>query len=1066
MDAQSLATRLQQYLVESLGVAAPLLGAQWASSNPTYNNVDTNDDNTPPMSLTFSSAWNAPFTGMLRYSSSGSDAHFTLDGLVITGSVAILSQHPHAHLRVRDMFANRFGNDGNGHSVRPVPMSLVIRMSSPPHPLPDALSLVNAGDTSNTLPAGIVTFHDANGLLVDPLFVASAWTDILTSFETLGPNGFKKSQLNKTAGYVDAIAALDSAKTRYLHVVDPHGGAWYDPGEGHGLAVTSGGTPTHIANYRPVRVPDDATLGAEDTSSTQPLRFGLATYGKLGKTSFSIPPLASGATLARDFLRVIAVDLNFFLLGNRTAQDVNDVVAADGGTVDEPPPLVREGSTVRFCADGIAVLGEVHTLLSHAPTNGDSYLGYLVAPAILDSFSIPADTTANSRWGKTSAAEITPSSTTPADWDPSAASLIRPGQTTSDGKPSITAAWNSATGTDIVVTFAPGAAPAGAFLRLYNRIFYTGPSLDQSATLFRGDGGSIIAGPASQPVQVLLTDPLKLSKSGQISDAVLHFDLHVVPNAGTPPRERIFGGYSIPVGAFSGSAFTPPTATNNFAIVPVNRRGICTAAMLGLHPSGNFSPSVVVSDSVAAQIVELIRQLLQFNTQPSAPREALRLPTMARTESIAAIGTQSASAGKWETVLSGGFFLPESHVELYHQGNPGGVAGPETAVSGIFVGDQLGYDLALAANRRANDLLNRLEDYDNSIFNTPPAPTSPSTINGAVLQTVSAYVETPEFGLLPEEDLAGLPNTLSDLQNYIQNKISLPSSLSLPKLFNGNPANGDRIVAEVKREFYAARYGRRDWQWSLEYALSHARELVYIETQCLTANDDNESYSFDIVDTLVHQFRAQPSLRLVLVCNKKLSFDPTYNGWAQYFYGQRSDAWNQIANAALGRAVVVHPIGFAGRPLNIRTTVVVVDDVWCSVGTGVPRKRGFGFDGAIDVALHDAQIVEGRGSAIQQFRRTLMANVVGTQAPASGATTGADWVRLLQPRSAFAVFNELVQQGGRGLIEPGLWAGPDTSLIQPQSAALADPDGRDLQSLLPDLLTALALGPLEGPPSA
>jgi hypothetical protein len=809
MNPTSLATRLQQYLVESLGVAAPLLGAQWASSNPAYNDLSATGD-TPPMSLTFSNAWNAPFTGMLTYSSSGTDAQFTLDGLVITGSVAVLSQHPHAHLRLREMFANRFGNDGSSHSVRPVPMSAVIRMSSPPNPLPDAVSLVNAGDTSNTLPAGTVTFHDANGLLVDPLFVASAWTDLLTNFETLGPNGFTKSQLTKAAGYVDSIAALDSSNTRYLHIVDAHGGGWNDPGSGHGLTVTSGGTPTRISSYLPVALPDSATLGAEDTTTTQPLRWGLATFGKLAKTSFSAPALAAGATLTRDFLRVIAVNLNTFLLGNRTAQIVDNVPAADTGTVAEPPPLVREGSTMRFCADGIAVLGEVHTLLSHAPTGGTSFLGYLVSPGISDSFSIPSDTTASSRWPSAAATEITPSSVTPQDWDPTTALMIRPGQSTTSGNPSITAAWNSATGTDIVVTFTAGAAPAGAFLRLYNRIFYTGPSLNQSATLFRGDGGSIIAGASSAPVQVLLPDPLGIAKSGQINGATLHFDLHVIPNAGSPPRERIFGGYSLPVGNFSGTGFTPPTASNNFSMVPVNRRGICTAAMLGLHPSGDFSPSVVAGDSIIAQLAELIRQLAQFNTQASAPRQALRLPTMARTETIAAIGTTSGSAGKWETVLSGGFLLPESHVEKYQQGNPGGAAGPEASVSGIFAGDQLGYDLALAANRRANDLLNRLEDYDNAIFNTPPAPTSPSTISGAVLQTVSAFVETPEFALLPESDLAGLPSTLSALETYIQNNLNLPSSLSLPNLFNGNPTNGDRIVAEVRREFYAAQYGRRD----------------------------------------------------------------------------------------------------------------------------------------------------------------------------------------------------------------------------------------------------------------
>jgi hypothetical protein len=1075
MDPKQLATQLNQYVLESLGVATPLLAPRWATANPTPNGIGA----TLPLTLTFGSPWYAPFSGILSYSPnasaqvadgttevySGSTQAFNFDGSLVKGPLMTLALHPHAYVRLQDLYATRFGSDGAtpAHSVRPVPAMLVVRLSAPPNPIPDGISLVDFGDPTNPLPAGVASFHDANGLQIDALAVASAFTDLLKTYVALGPPGFTAASLTGAGGYVDGIAALGATPARYVHVVDPHLGPWQDPGSGHGLVVSSGGTPTRITDAEPVEFPDGASIQAEDTSSTQMLRWGLATYGKLGKAALPVPAL-SGGTLARDFLRVMAVPLDRFLLGNRSASLVDGIPGADRGSVAEPAPLVREGSAVRFCTDGIAVLGEVNGVLEQVSSSMSDYLVYMVSPAISDSFDVPKDTTAASRWGQATSADITPApGTTPGDWNPATAPAIRAGQQTASGQPGITAAWNSPTGVDVLVTIAPGLAPAGAHVRVYNRIFYTGPSLEQSATLFRGDGGAIIAGPSAKPVQILLTDPLSLGKAGQIPNAILHFDLHVLPNLGAKSRERIFGGYSVPVGGF-GTTFTLPVSKNNFSVAPANRRGICTSPIMGLYPSGSFNLAQAISDTTPGQIIQLFLQLAGLSSSTAAtatPREGVRVPTMARYESIVALGVPASGAGRWEAVLSGGWLLPESHVERYHQGNPGGPAGPETSVCGVYAGDQLGYDLALAANRRANDLLSRLEDLDNAIFAAPPAPASPTTIAGAVLQTVAKRVETPEFSLLPESDLATLPNTFAGLLQAIQDNINLP----LPGLSGGNYTNPDRIVAEVKREFYASAYGRRDWQWSLEYALGHARELIYWETQCLTANPGTQLYSYDVVGALVTRLKAEPTLKLILVSPKKLPFGTPYAAWAQYFYQARNAAWAQLQAAAPGRVLAVHPIGFPGRPLNVRTSVAIIDDAWCSVGTAVPRRRGLSFDGSIDTALMDGQIADGRGTAIRNFRRSLMANVLGAQAPSSGATPATDWVRLGQLHSAFTAFNELVQQGGRGLVEPQLWAGPDPGMILAQSAAIADPDGRDTDTLLPAIAALAAADTLESGPS-
>jgi hypothetical protein len=94
-----------------------------------------------------------------------------------------------------------------------------------------------------------------------------------------------------------------------------------------------------------------------------------------------------------------------------------------------------------------------------------------------------------------------------------------------------------------------------------------------------------------------------------------------------------------------------------------------------------------------------------------------------------------------------------------------------------------------------------------------------------------------------------------------------------------------------------------------------------------------------------------------------------------------------------------------------------------------------------------------------------MANVLGVQAPSGGATPATDWVRLGQLHSAFTAFGELVQQGGRGLVEPQLWSGPDPGMILAQSAAIADPDGRDTDTLLPAIAALAVANTLESGPS-
>jgi hypothetical protein len=97
------------------------------------------------------------------------------------------------------------------------------------------------------------------------------------------------------------------------------------------------------------------------------------------------------------------------------------------------------------------------------------------------------------------------------------------------------------------------------------------------------------------------------------------------------------------------------------------------------------------------------------------------------------------------------------------------------------------------------------------------------------------------------------------------------------------------------------------------------------------------------------------------------------------------------------RIVAFHPVGFPGRPPAIRTTTVIVDDVYCVTGTSHFRRRGMTFDGGLDVANFDCSIVDGYCAGIANFRRRLMAEKMSVPAATTVATATDMWVRLASP---------------------------------------------------------------------
>ena len=160
-------------------------------------------------------------------------------------------------------------------------------------------------------------------------------------------------------------------------------------------------------------------------------------------------------------------------------------------------------------------------------------------------------------------------------------------------------------------------------------------------------------------------------------------------------------------------------------------------------------------------------------------------------------------------------------------------------------------------------------------------------------------------------------------------------------------------------------------------------------------------------------------------------------------------------------------MGVPGRPLVIRTTTVVVDDVRMITGTSSLSRRGLTFDGANDVLLADWRWTAPPGSAIRAHRKALMGahlgtgpGVVGTPggAPASAVGTPEPaFVQLHSGASAHAAFADVLAAGGLGKLLP-LWTGPDPNAPgrgHRHPAPVADPDGRGGASLVTTIAGAL-----------
>ena len=323
-------------------------------------------------------------------------------------------------------------------------------------------------------------------------------------------------------------------------------------------------------------------------------------------------------------------------------------------------------------------------------------------------------------------------------------------------------------------------------------------------------------------------------------------------------------------------------------------------------------------------------------------------------------------------------------------------------------------------------------------FNVPDdSDNDQATGTGVLLQTIAVANETPLFSALPT------PGPDATVQNLINNVVN---ALQVPLQVTFNITNEPRLQREIRREFFVSKHGLRDTQWSLRRAFAQARELIYIESPqfAQTARPADpfqpKEYEVDLVAELAQRLEDSQNLKVVICIPREPDFATPFKGWWRQHYFDRNNAISILMNKAPERVVVFHPVGFPGRTAFIRTTSIIVDDVWCLAGSTHFRRRGMTFDGSSAIASFDRELRRGYSHKVREYRRELMAAKLQSKQPGKGITLNSEWIRLGQPLTAFNVVKDLLAQGGLGRIQP-LYPGPADDTVQAQGPNVADPDG-------------------------
>lgn len=1033
---QAITQAVQHGELQAFGLAMPRLAPDWSPKGTAGSAFTVGDEST--MTITASANWAAPLDMFFLNVDPGNGVPMPVtltkaDGSVENAKGVLLTLFDQEWLRLGRLYtqvletsnANR-PEFNRGLPWRPAPRYIFF----PTQVLTNKSGFAEAW--ADLTFSGDARFYDGDGMPVDPIAVMAAFAAILTKFPVLQAVDLSEAPLNPLP-FTNYLTLLAPANKKRLRFSNPDGTPY---GGQHLSGVTAVAAGAGLYDLTGANVTLEIVSGTFKQEDRDRLVFGPGTSGRLMDT-FAPPTLAIGVTLSRDFYSLRVVQLSDYLIGQWPA------AASDPAAGLQRKPTVRINENVTFLSDGNDILGAMNAAL---PAGSDPSLA--VAASIDGAFAIPPAPGTNAHWP-----QFPPG--VPAGDSNAVVSITLKSQFV------FTANWVTTTATDFKkanVVLKIDKLPGHTWARVYTRKFLP------DATEGRGDGQGALV-PSGGTITLNLTDPFSLRGPTTPvatdvivpANATLMFDIVVVlPNG----RSRIFGNNTVHVGV--PPATPPPVAAATNPCGTAAFRGVSNAGILGLGTAAAAPPPATLA------------QWAMTLTGETQPRDASRLPTMARREMLVA-GSQ---AGVWGGVIGGGRIASETICANARIGNPGSSGGRETSVTGASShGGILAYDIARHAFRRSQNIVSRITALSDNKWNVPAQPAAvglgqaPSATNGtfagAVLQTVAPFCETPE---LYAAWAAGVNvNTAIDyvVNNFIP--AGFPGRTQVVNALNGlktTPAAplaatetsaAQRIAVELEREVTSVYFGRREAQWALKSAIQSARHFIYIETPgfCSTSSSSPSGYAADLISLIKTQLTSRPGLRIAICVQKQPDFAPGYEGMTSYEVQDRLLIVRGRATAPAvtplpdKQSVVFHPVGFPGRFSRVETNVVIVDDVWTMIGGCSIRRRGLTFDGSSDLVVTDTLIENGRCASIRDFRRGLMARRLGIPIDSSAPS----YVALSDAITAFKVMKDAVGAGGLGNTTP-VWDGTahGTTLATALPADNANPDGRDL-----DYATALLI---------
>jgi hypothetical protein len=470
------------------------------------------------------------------------------------------------------------------------------------------------------------------------------------------------------------------------------------------------------------------------------MQWGWAHNFTLGGANLTPPALPAGVVQARQVFRVVAVDLDWHLLGNRGAVLLDGIPPDDDKVPNFALPVVRTSvPNFDYLIDGMDVLGASNQIAADFPAAGASVLALLASPQIDPALALPVSVENAGHW--------------PAFPGPNPGGDLPASADVTQG---ITAAFRAPLDganakLDVIVTLAADVVPAGTHIRVFPRRFITIDVIGEEPSFVRGDGGSTLA-VSGQPSVVLLVNPFNLAPADPLpAPATVTTDIVATARNG---QRRLHSAIDISVSSttvswadnsalFGGNALLQNPVMAALMTATFGATAVAPASLFGI------APGTPPATGAPSGIVDLVRRLANETT---APRQGPRLPTQGRFDTVLALGTAPAAGTPltWQAVVSGARWSAESRSAQPELGDPGNPAGPDLHVR---VDGQLGYDLALHAVKRAQPILPMsattpgwLVATDGDNWNDP-SPDASGTVSAAILETVAPFCDSPERGI-------------------------------------------------------------------------------------------------------------------------------------------------------------------------------------------------------------------------------------------------------------------------------------------------------------------------------